>query len=186
MLSFILKLDPETREELYSDVAVEFLDLIMLEAIFVIFQMANPYDYPLVDDIEYLADDPDSQFEASVEYLLGVLAETNPMDGVLTPNVEDLVEYDPGYRDAIMIKLGAAVDAINAMNDPSEMAAIKNILSQPGFQKRFKFNSLHLNDRVVYSISPDALDSLGLPTIPRIGSLIGGVTADGLPVLPLC
>lgn len=185
MLSFILKLDPETREELYSDVALEFLDLIMMEAIFVIFQMANPYDYPLLDDIEFLADDPDSQFEASVEYLLAVLAEKNPLDGVQLSNT-DLVEYAPEYRDAIMIKLGAAVDAINAMNDPSEMAAIKNILSQPGFQKRFKFSSLHLKDRVVYSISPDALDSLGLPTIRPVGSLIGGVTPDGMPVLPSC
>jgi hypothetical protein len=179
MLSFILKLDPETREELYSDVALEFLDLIMMEAIFVIFQMANPYDYPLVDDIEFLSDDPDSQFEASVEYLLAVLAEKNPLDGVLLPS-DELVEYAPEYRDAIMIKLGAAVDAINAMNDPSEMAAIKHVLSQPGFQRRFKFNSLHLKDRVVYTISP-SIDDLGLPTIGPLGSML-----TGMPVLPPC
>lgn len=179
MLSFILKLDPETREELYSDVALEFLDLIMMEAIFVIFQMANPYDYPLVDDIEFLADDPDSQFEASVEYLLAVLAEKNPLDGIMIPNAE-LVEYDPGYREAIMIKLGTAVDAINAMNDPSEMEAIKHVLKQPGFQKRFKFSSLHLNDRVVYNISPH-IDDLGLPSIGPIGPML-----TGLPVLPPC
>jgi len=181
MLSFILKLDPETREELYSDVALEFLDLIMLEGIFVIFQMANPYDYPLVDDIEYLADDPDSQFEASVEYLLGVLADQNPLDGVITLNNPELVEYDPGYREAIMIKLGAVVDAINLMNDPSEMAAIKNILSQPGFQKRFSFSSLHLKDRVVFNIQPTVVDQLGIPTLPTGGSML-----HGLPVLPPC
>lgn len=181
MLSFILKLDPETREELYADVALEFLDLIMLEAIFVIFQMANPYEYPLVDDVEYLTDDPDSQFEASVEYLLGYLAEKNPLDGVLLAENPELVEYDPGYRDAVMIKLGAAVDAINAMNDQSEMAAVKNVLKTPGFQKRFKFSSLHLKDRVVYNISPDALDSLGMPTLGPAGSML-----NGLPVLPPC
>jgi hypothetical protein len=177
MLSFILKLDPTTREELYSDVALEFLDLIMLEAVFIIFQMANPYDYPLVDDIEFLTDDPDSQFEASVEYLLAYLAEKNPLDGVLLTENPELVEYDPGYRDAVMVKLGVAVDAINLMNDQSEMEAIKNVLKQPGFQKRFKFTSLHLNDRVVYNISP-SLDALGLPTI-------GGIPM-GLPVLPPC
>jgi len=180
MLSFILKLDPETREELYSDVALEFLDLIVLEAIFVIFQMANPYDYPLIDDVEYLTDDPDSQFEASVEYLLAYLAEKNPLDGVQLMDSE-FVEYDPGYRDAVMVKLGVAVDAINAMNDPSEMEAIKNVLKQPGFQKRFKFSSLHLKDRVVYNISPDALDSLGMPTLGPGGSML-----NGLPVLPPC
>jgi len=180
MLSFILKLDPETREELYSDVALEFLDLIMLEAIFVIFQMANPYDYPLVDDIEYLADDPDSQFEASVEYLLAVLAEKNPLDGIVLPN-PDLVEYDPGYRDAIMCKLGVTVDAFSAMNDPSEMESIKRILSQPGFKKRFNFATLHLKDRVVFNITPNALDQLGMPTIGPTAPML-----TGLPMLPPC
>jgi hypothetical protein len=163
MATFILKIDPETREELYSDIALEFLDLIYIEGIFTIIQMTAPHEWPIVDDPLYYCDDPESQFETSVEYLLGILHENNRDDGIELPGTE-LREYSPDYQEVIATKLGTAVDSLRNNNEVHEIMAIKSVLELPEYTKRFKFSTIHLADRVVFNIHPDS--NFAFPVLP--------------------
>ena len=168
--TFVIKVDPQVREELYSDIALEFLDLIFIEGLFVVIQMTKPFEWPISDDPLYYCDDPESQFESSVEYLLSILHDKNKEDGVQLPG-EEFVEYCPQYREAICIKLGMIVDSIRDFNDISEVMAIKSVLEQPEFSKRFEHASMHLSDRVMFTIYPDT--SFSFPVLPPGAPLIG-------------
>lgn len=156
MKCFVLNLRKDTREELYNDIAVDFLNFLLIEAIFNANQLSSPQS---LLDVEYSLEDPDSQFETSVEYLLKVLQESyknGPPE--LIPCEEDF-EINSEIHDLISVRLGLAMESIQSANCPITLKAIGDLFLEPEFKHSFKFNAVHTsgvkNPTVTFTISSD-------------------------------
>jgi hypothetical protein len=159
---FYVKLDRAAQSELYADISPEFLAFIFIEAIFSIIQNNAPHKFPIVDDPVYYCDDPDSQFETSVEYLLAVMADCDKKDGVYVS--EEDYQHGSENHTRICTKLGSAIESIQHSNCSAELMVIRELFNQPAYMNQVKFSATHLPDRVFFALTSD----LGLDSIPRV------------------
>lgn len=159
---FYIKLDRTAQSELYADISPEFLSFIFIEAIFSIIQNNAPHAFPVVDDPIHYCDDPDSQFETSVEYLLAVMSDCDKKDGVWS--CEEDYQYGSENHTRICTKLGSAIESIQRSNDSAELMMVREVFNQPVYMNQVKFAATHLPDRVFFVLSSD----LGLDSIPRL------------------
>lgn len=159
---FYIKLDRTAQNELYADISPEFLSFIFIEAIFSIIQNNAPHAFPVVDDPIHYCDDPDSQFETSVEYLLAVMSDCDKKDGVWS--CEEDYQYGSENHTRICAKLCSAIESIQHANDSAELMMVREVFNQPAYMNQVKFAATHLPDRVFFVLSSD----LGLDSIPRL------------------
>lgn len=156
MATFTLNLWRETRDELYNDIALDFLNFLLIEAICNVNQCNSPQS---LMDVEYSLEDPDSQFETSVEYLLKVLEDSyknGPPE--LLPGEVDF-EINSDIHDAIASRLHLAIESIQKTNCPIAIKAIGDVFLEPQFAHSFNFTAAHSVGRknavVVFTISQD-------------------------------
>ena len=150
MKTFILKLDPVTLDELYDDISPDFLAFILVEAIFNLVQFDTPPTEMTPEDVLYHCDDPDSQFESSVELLLEILKRDSgeDVDGEALETC-----YNSEYYDMVATKLAHCMDSVRTANDFSELTAIGFLFQSPEYSSSFKFTSTHIKNQVIFCLS---------------------------------
>ena len=153
MNAFILLLDPVTRDELYSDADITFIELILIEALVNIIQvMINPSDL-LPNEDGLTCDDPEAGFLWSVDYLLHVIQETNKKEGVVIS--EEDVSYNSEFYDMVSTRLGMAIESIRAANCLTQLSALRDLFVDQAMGKDFRYKASHLGTRVVFTITPE-------------------------------
>lgn len=150
MQGFTVLIDREQKEELYSDIAQEFLNFFLMEA--VVLLVSDPSKMKVLDDPTLYCDDPESQFENAVIWLLETWSASDQESGVLMPG--EFYEYNSEHHEMVCMKLNQAVAAIQDVNDPLSMLMIQRMLEDPAYSKAITFSAMHLPDRVVFLIQP--------------------------------
>jgi len=155
MLSVILKLGEDLIDELYSDIEQDFLAFIIMEALYnVIRDLPSSFiDYTkVVTSAEEYMDDPDTNLMVSQDLLADVMRNMDIADG---EDVESELykEQLPEMLSMVSAKLCLAAELITTHNDITELAAIGNVLSQPGMKENLHFSTTHLNDRIMFMLS---------------------------------
>lgn len=154
MKSINLRLDPDTREELYSDIHEAVIDFILLEALVVIVNDFTSNEEKLkeaIDDPEYYLNDPDANISASVEYLLDVLKTVDELDGTDVNSPDYNIQEHSGW---ISDKLILAINSITAANPAIELLTIDQFLKDPSLLQGMTVKGTHLNNLVVLMVSP--------------------------------
>lgn len=152
MDAFMVLLNKDLKEELYSDIDPNFLAFVMLEGIYNV--VSNPELIPLrvMDDSSYLCDDPDSFFDNSVTYLLDILAEHDQAAGILAQG--ELYEFNSEQHEFLCRKLHEAMACIQYANSLLDLAVIRETLSNPIYARHLVFTAKHFNDRVFFTLQP--------------------------------
>lgn len=149
MKALILRLDPLTRAELYSDISDMFMDFVMVEAIFNVLNdfISRPDTFmDACSDQEYYKNDPECCLAASTELLMDVLKEMDKQDGVdITSPEYDLSTFSGWVTD----KLCLAISSITTANKPMEFMAMHTILEDPALSQRLQVRGKHLGNTVV-------------------------------------
>lgn len=155
MKSVTINLNPETREELYSDIDPDFLAHILIEGLVNVVQdlpNAMAMFLPVVDDSNEYAEDPDSNIMASVEYLLEVLKTEDANKGVDVTS-DEYVNSLSEFQSFITVKLCDAIESIMQFNDTAVLMAIGDLMRTPGFQAKLNFSATHLGNTVLFVLS---------------------------------
>lgn len=153
MPGFTVLIDKDHKEELYSDIAPEFLSFFLIEAIVLI--CTDPHKLPIVDDPTNYCDDPDGAFDNSVSFLLDLWSESDREAGVLLEG--EFYEYNSDHHEQVCLKLHQAIAAIQDVNDTLSLLLIKQTLADPTYAKAYTFTTMHLPDRVVFILQPQPM-----------------------------
>lgn len=152
MKALILRLDPLTRDELYSDISDMFMDFVMVEAIFNVLNdfITRPGSFlDAISDAEYYKNDPECCLAASTELLMDVLKEMDKQDGVDITSPEYDLETFSGW---VTDKLCLAISSITTANKPMEFMSMHQLLEDPALSQRMKVTGRHLGNTVVLMI----------------------------------
>lgn len=152
MKTFILKLDPQLREELYTDISENFIGYVLIEAIFNIIQAPSPF---ALEDVDYHPNDPDSTFETSVEYLLNILEKFFPEDVMLDEEEDDMLA-SLDHHTWIGQTLSTAINCVNNANDYLTLFSVSGLLLSPEYMESYNFGARHLDTQVIFSIWEDS------------------------------
>lgn len=155
MKSVNLKIDPETRDDIYADEAhVYFLDFLFLEAVGVVVKdFMGDQDKVLeaISDPNYYINDPECEISSSIEYLLDVLKEYDRADGVdVNSDTYSLNEFHGMVSD----KLSLAISSITVANTAGELMAIYNVLQDPIYTQGMTVKGTHLDNLICLFIAP--------------------------------
>lgn len=154
MYNFIVKLDPETREELYSDASEAFMGFLLIEALLNIIVAGVPGCLETLDRMESLSREEHfaSQYDTSVDYLLEINKDLNEQCGIYL--TEEDCCFNSDAHDAISFKLSEAIESIEARNDLGEILVLKEVFEDPHVVEGFKFTAMHFRDRVAFCLVP--------------------------------
>ena len=153
MKTINILLDPETRDELYSDTHECLIDFILMEALYNVCNdfASHPENLAAAgSDPEYYTNDPDISIAGSVEYLLQVLKEFDRADGK-DVDAEDYNIHE--YHGYISDKLCLAISSLTAANKPLDFMPVYDVLNDPGLNRSMTIKGTHLGNTVVMSIS---------------------------------
>lgn len=148
MQTFILKLDPALKDELYSDVPIDFLGYVFIEAVFNLVQTPSPV---AVGEVDYHPNDPDSAFETSVEYLLSILEKFFPEDVHPEDDENDVILSLENHA-WLGQTLSTAINSINNTNDFLWLTTVSELLLSPEYRTSYSFGAKHLENQVIFSI----------------------------------
>lgn len=157
MDTFQLNLASELNQELLSDISPEFLGFVLIEALQLTvneFFRDNDIVVP-VDDGVYRCDDPDSDYDNAVNHLLAVLTETDKTNGVLEEG--EFHEYNTQHHEQICEKLNQGLMVIRNENGITELAAIRDLLSEDAYRNGYSFSVSFYPERAVFGIVPAAM-----------------------------
>lgn len=164
MKTLILKLDPATREELYSDMGEPFMDFVLMEAVYNIlggYQASSTHWMDAIHDTEYYLNDPDAGMAASVETLLDALKTMEEGEGVLGTDTDEYVyDLEANHAPWVSDKLALAVASLSTANNPDEFMLLFSILADPGLSRRFSFHGRHLGNMVVMMLEGDVVENV--------------------------
>lgn len=153
MYNFIVKLDPETREELYSDASETFMGFLLIEALLNIIVAGKPGCLETLDKMENLGDENFvSQYDTSIDYLLEINQELNEKSGIILG--EDDYSFNSDCHDTIAFKLSEAIESIEDANGISGILVLKDVFEDPMVVQGFRFTALHFKDRVAFCVIP--------------------------------
>jgi len=152
MHSFILKLNAETRDELYADIGIEFMGFILIEAIHNILVAGQPGVLEIEDDLTRIHKTDESQFDVSVDYLIDIVQEFNEANGIVLS--DEYYRFNSEYHDQFATKLADAIVSIEDSNDFTEIMALQPTFNDPAIVKGFKFTAYHYPDRVLFLVYP--------------------------------
>lgn len=155
MKSVNLKIDLETRDEIYADEAhAFFLDFVFLEAVaLVVKDFIGDQDKVLEanTDPNYYINDPECEISSSIEYLLEVLKEYDRADGVDVDSESYTLEE---FHGMVSDKLSLAISSITTANSAGELMGIYNIIQDPRYLQGMTVKGTHLDGTIVYFIEP--------------------------------
>lgn len=164
MTTFVLEIDPETREELYSDIGEDFIGFVLIEALHNILLVKRPGILGVLDQIEFPLDLPEGhpeqglaenvgmEIDASVDYLLEILQRLDLAIGAILPD-EDY-QFGSYYYEIIHSKLSLAITSIEECNQPSQLHSLAEIFGSPKYAGGFSFKVVHYPDRFVVVLMP--------------------------------
>jgi len=155
MHNFIIRLDPETRDELYSDASESFMGFLVLEAIYSILsvlRVGKIGTFETMDDCDLEQPDDVCQYDLSIDYLLDINKQLNEECGIFLDEKE--YGFNSDAHEQIADKLGIAIISIEEFNDPGEIHSLDEVFQDPQIAKGFRFNALHLPDRIAFCIMP--------------------------------
>jgi hypothetical protein len=189
MTTFVLEINPETREELYSDIGEVFIGFVLIEALHNILLVKRPGILGVLDQIEFPLDLPDDhpeiglaenvgmEVDTSVEYLLEILKGLDVAVGAILP--DDDYEYGSYYYEIVMQKLAIAITSIEECNQPSQLHSLSEIFGSPKYASGFSFKVVHYPDRVVVVLSPK-MNPLGMgKPSDSLAALLNGGDPEG-------
>lgn len=150
----IVKLDPETRDELYADINPNLVDFVLLEAITLAGkEMINNPDAMIEasgDDVYHL-NDPEIDMDDSIRAILDVMVETDKLAGIdTTAEGYDIEEKYPFISD----KLVLALSSITFANKVGEVIMFHNVISNPKFAQGVHVKGTHLGNVATLSLTP--------------------------------
>lgn len=161
MYNFIVKLDPETREELYSDASDAFMGFLLIEALLNIIVAGKPGCLSVIDKMENLGDDNFvSQYDTSIDYLLEVNEDMNKKCGIELG--EDDYSFNSDCHDTISFKLSEAIESLEDANGISGIMVLKEVFEDPQVVQGFRFTALHFPDRVAFCVIPSMGETEGM------------------------
>lgn len=150
----IVKLDPETRDELYADINPNLVDFVLLEAITLAGkEMINNPDAMLeaTGDEVYHLNDPEIDMNEAIQAILDVMVETDKLAGIDT-TADD---YDPDEKhDFISEKLVLALSSITFANKVGEVLMFHSVISNPKFAQGVHVKGTHLGNVATLSLTP--------------------------------
>lgn len=152
MYNFIVRLNPETRDELYSDASEAFMGFLLLEAIYCILSVGQPGFLEAMDDIDFEHLDETSQFDTSIEYLLEIHKKLNEDCGIFLDDAEYCFNSDA--HDQIAEKLTLAILSLEEFNDPGELFVLEGVFNDPLIKAGFRFNAMHFPERAAFYVTP--------------------------------
>lgn len=155
MYNFIVRLNPETRDELYSDASESFMGFLLLEAIYCILSVGKPGFSEAMDDLDLEFPDETCQFDTSIEYLLEIHQKLNEDCGIFLDESEYCFNSDA--HELIAEKLSTAILSLEEFNDGSELFCLDDVFKDPAIKGGFRFNALHFPERAAYCIMPQSL-----------------------------
>jgi hypothetical protein len=151
MKSIIVKLNPSTQEELYSDISPDLLAFILLEAVInVVNELPVPARAKTLDEqVAEAMDDTDTQLMVSVENLVTILIEHDEKNGVDTNAPQYNIDE---FNEHVSQKLFAAMESIGTVNDVADLATISAVLNSPELVNNMSFTATHLGDKVLFTL----------------------------------
>lgn len=170
MYNFIVRLNPETRDELYSDASEAFMGFLLLEAIYCILSVGKPGFSEAMDDVDLEHPEEACQFDMSIEYLLEIHKKLNEDCGLILDDAEYCFNSDA--HDLIAEKLSTAILSLEEFNDPGELFVLEGVFDDPVIKAGFRFNAMHFPDRAAYYITPRTTPDMRQATLADL--LMGG------------
>lgn len=152
MHNFVIKLNPETKEELYSDASDTFMGFLLIEAIQAILVAGKPGCLDALENLCSGEEDSTNQYDISIEYLLDINQKLNEECGIFLS--EEEYGFNSEAHDLIANKLTEAIVSIEDFNDPGTLYILESVFKDPNIVTGFRFNALHFPDRVVFCILP--------------------------------
>lgn len=164
MTTFILEINPETRDELYSDFGEVFIGFILIEALHNILAVKRPGILGVLDQIDFPIDLPEDhpenglaetvnmEVDTSVEYLLEVLQRLDESVGTYLP--EEFYMFGSDYYETVHTRLGMAIVSLDEMNPPSQLHSLAEIFASAKYANGFSFKIVHYLDRIVVVLMP--------------------------------
>lgn len=189
MTTFVLQIDPETKEELYSDVGEAFVGFILIEALYNILLVQRPGILGVLDQIEFPIDLPEehpekglaesvaAEIDTSVEYLLGVLKGMDQAVGTYLP--EEFYEFGSDYYEIVHSKLSMAIVAIEDHNQPSQLHALHQVFNSEKYMEGFSFKVVHYADRIVVVLLPKCAMAANGVMDRTLANLLNGGDPEG-------
>ncbi len=151
---FVLRLDPDTREDMYADDVHEyFMDFVLLEALIITVKdfINDPERMAEAnEDPHFYINDPDSDIAASIEFLLDVLKEFDKADG---RDVEAEGYCLQEFHGMVADKLSLAISSITSANKAFDLITMYRALQQPDFVMGISCKGRHLGDTVVLQVT---------------------------------
>lgn len=189
MPAFVLELDADTREELYSDVSEVFMGFILIEALFNILKAGVNNVTQLLDDLDNLieaaeedpykpiADRLELQMEHSLEYLLDVQRRSDEELGMMLD--KSYYAYNSDHYTNIQFKLITAIQSIEESNDYFQLQSLNKVFQDPDLVNGFGFSMTHYLDRVVVLVFPKGSMMAGISPSVGLADLLGGGNPEG-------
>lgn len=150
----IVKLDPDTRDELYADINPNLVDFVLLEAITLAGKEMISNPDAMIEasgDEVYHLNDPDIDMEDSIRAILDVMVETDKLAGIdTTADSYDIEEKYPFISD----KLVLALSSITFANKVGEVIMFHNVVSNPKFVQGVHVKGTHLGNVATLSLVP--------------------------------
>lgn len=150
----IVKLDPDTRDELYADINPNLVDFVLLEAITLAGKEMISNPDAMIEasgDEVYHLNDPDIDMEDSIRAILDVMVETDKLAGIdTTADSYDIEEKYPFISD----KLVLALSSITFANKVGDVIMFHNVVSNPKFAQGVHVKGTHLGNVATLSLVP--------------------------------
>lgn len=150
MHNFVVKIDPATQEELYSDVSNDFVGFLVIEAIMNILVAAAPDAVSTLESAEFVNEYPENQLDTSAEYMLEVTKSLDQANGITIDNAN--YDYNSDNHELAVSRLNLAIHSIEAANDISTILGLSGIFSDPSIVSGFHFNAIHGKGCIVYCL----------------------------------
>jgi hypothetical protein len=153
MKTITVRLDKDTRDELYADIHHNLLDFVLMEAIFCVcndFALRPGMLLEASEDPEFYLNDPDIAIASSVETLLDTLKAIDATDGIDTESPMYNVREHQGF---IEDKLCLAISSITVANKPLDFMMIYDVLQDPALNRSLTAIGTHLGETVIMSLS---------------------------------
>ena len=158
MHNFVVKLDPTTLEELYSDVSNDFVGFLVIEAIMNILVAAAPDAVSVLESAEFVNEYPENQLDTSAEYMLEVSQSLDKACGITIDSAN--YDYNSDNHELAVSRLNLAIHSIEAANDISVILGLSSVFFDPSIVSGFHFNAIHGKSCIVYCLYGHAENNL--------------------------
>lgn len=153
METFTLKLDPDTREELYSDIHDYLIEFIMIEAINLSGKEITTNQETMLEamgDDEFHLNDPELDMDGSIRSILDYMVEVDRESGI-DITAEDY-DIDQCY-DKISDKLVLALASLTAVNPALSIVNFYERMQNPIFHGGMGVSGSHLGNILVLTLT---------------------------------